>query len=71
MESFPGSKTLVIANFRPEFSVGWMRHSYYRQLPLAPLSSKAVAEMLGGLLGVDLSLVALLKFVQEVNSQAF
>lgn len=65
MESFPGSKTLVIANFRPEFSVGWMRHSYYRQLPLAPLSSKAVAEMLGGLLGVDLSLVALLKFVQE------
>ncbi|HZI72883.1 MAG TPA: AAA family ATPase, partial [Gemmatimonadales bacterium] len=65
VESFPGSKTLVIANFRPEFSVGWMRHSYYRQLPLAPLSSKAVAEMLGGLLGVDLSLVALLKFVQE------
>jgi adenylate cyclase len=65
VESFPGSKTLVVANFRPEFSAGWMRHSYYRQLPLAPLEGKAVGEMLGGLLGVDLSLAPLLGFVQE------
>jgi predicted ATPase len=65
VESFPGSKTLVIANFRPEFSAGWMHHSYYCQLPLAPLRSKAVGEMLGGLLGADLSLAPLLGFVQE------
>jgi class 3 adenylate cyclase/tetratricopeptide (TPR) repeat protein len=65
VESFPGSRTLVVTNFRPEFSARWMRHSYYRQLPLAPLPSEAVGEMLGGLLGVDLSLVPLLKFVQE------
>jgi class 3 adenylate cyclase/tetratricopeptide (TPR) repeat protein len=65
VESFPGSKTLVIANFRPEFSAGWMHHSYYRQLPLAPLRDKAVGEMLGGLLGADLSLTPLLGFVQE------
>ncbi|HVE45851.1 MAG TPA: adenylate/guanylate cyclase domain-containing protein [Acidimicrobiales bacterium] len=65
VEFFSGSKTLVVANFRPEFSAGWMSHSYYRQVPLAPLPGKAVGEMLGGLLGVDLSLAPLVGFVQE------
>jgi adenylate cyclase len=65
IESFPGSRTLVVANFRPEFSASWMRHSYYRQLPLAPLPDEAVGELLGGLLGVDLSLAPLLGFVVE------
>jgi class 3 adenylate cyclase/tetratricopeptide (TPR) repeat protein len=65
VESLSGSKTLVVANFRPEFSAGWMRHSYYRQLPLAPLPDEAVGEMLGVLLGVDVSLAPLLAFVQE------
>lgn len=65
VESLLGSKTLVIANFRPEFSAGWMHHPYYRQLPLTPLPGKAVGEMLGGLLGVDLSLAPLFAFVQE------
>ncbi len=65
IESLPGSKTLVVANFRPEFSASWMRHSYYRQLPLAPLGEKGVGELLGGLLGVDLSLAPLVAFVLE------
>ena len=65
VESFPGSRTLVVANFRPEFSAGWMRHSYYRQLSLAPLPGEAVGAMLGELLGVNLSLAPLLGFVQE------
>jgi class 3 adenylate cyclase/tetratricopeptide (TPR) repeat protein len=65
LESFPGSRTLVVTNFRPEFSALWMRHSYYRQLPLSPLRDEAVAELLGGLLGLDLSLAPLLAFVQE------
>jgi tetratricopeptide (TPR) repeat protein len=42
-----------------------MRHSYYHQLPLAPLREAEVAELLGGLLGVDLSLAPVLGFVQE------
>jgi hypothetical protein len=65
IESFPGSRTLVVANFRPEFSAAWMRHSYYRQLPLAPLREQAVSDLLGGLLGVDLSLSPLVSFVLE------
>jgi adenylate cyclase len=65
IETYPGSRTLVITNFRPEFSAAWMRHSYYRQLPLASLREAAVSELLGGLLGIDLSLAPLVPFVQE------
>ena len=59
IENFPGSRTLVLTNFRPEFSAAWMRHAYYRQIPLLPLSSSAVAEMLGDLLGDDPTLAPL------------
>jgi len=65
IESFPGSRTLVVTNFRPEFTADWMRHSYYRQLALAPLPDAAVDELLGRLLGRDPSLVPLLGFVGE------
>jgi adenylate cyclase len=65
IESFPGSRTLVVANFRPEFSGAWMRHSYYRQLALAPLPDAAVAELLRGLLGTDPSTLPLLDVVSE------
>ena len=65
IESFPGTRTLVVTNFRPEFSARWMRHSYYRQLPLAPLGDEAVGDLLGGLLGADPSLAPLRGFVLE------
>ncbi len=65
IESYPGSRTLVVTNFRPEFSARWMRHSYYRQLPLSPLPEHAIGELLGGLLGVDLSMAPLVSFVLE------
>jgi class 3 adenylate cyclase len=56
IESFPGTRTLVVTNFRPEFFAPWMRHSYYQQLCLVPLSAEAVGEMLRDLLGDDPSL---------------
>ena len=65
IENFPGSRTLVVTNFRPEFSASWMRHSYYRQIPLLPLSVEAVAEMLGELLGDDPSLAPLPAYLVE------
>jgi adenylate cyclase len=59
IESFPVSRTLVVTNFRPEYSAAWMRHSYYRQVPLFPLPAEAVAEMLAELVGDDGSLAPL------------
>ena len=49
----------MLTNFRPEFSAAWMRHSYYQQIPLAPLSAGAVGEMLDHMLGDDPSLATL------------
>ena len=57
VESYPGTRTLVLANFRPEFHAPWMRHSYYRQIALAPLDRGAVGEMVSSIVGSDPSLV--------------
>jgi adenylate cyclase len=63
--SFPGTRTLVLTNFRPEFSPPWAAHSYYRQLPLDPLGVDAVGRLLHGLVGGDASLAPLGKLVGE------
>jgi len=57
--TFPGTRTLVLANFRPEFQAPWMAHSYYRQLSLAPLASAAVDTLTAALVGRDPSLATL------------
>ncbi len=63
--SFPGTRTLVLTNFRPEFSPPWAAHSYYRQLALQPLEPDAVARLLEGLLGRDASLAPLSELIAE------
>jgi adenylate cyclase len=63
--SFPGTRTLVLTNFRPEFSPPWAAHSYYRQLPLEPLDAGAVERLLAGLVGTDPSLADLLPTVVD------
>ncbi len=65
IENFPGSRTLLLTNFRPEFSATWMRHSYYQQLSLAPLSTEAVGELLRDRLGDDPSLAPLPEYLVE------
>jgi class 3 adenylate cyclase/tetratricopeptide (TPR) repeat protein len=54
--SLPGSRTLVVANFRPEYHAEWMRASYYQQLPLLPLSPEAIGALVENLIGDDPSL---------------
>ncbi len=53
------TRTLVLANFRPEYTATWMRKPCYAALPLAPLGDAAVEELLDELLGGDSSTVAL------------
>jgi class 3 adenylate cyclase/tetratricopeptide (TPR) repeat protein len=65
VEAAPGTRTLVVINFRPEYRAGWMSHTYYRQLPLAPLGPEALDELLGDLLGADPSLDGLAELIRD------
>jgi class 3 adenylate cyclase/tetratricopeptide (TPR) repeat protein len=65
VESYPATRTLVLTNFRPEFQGPWMRHSYYRQLPLTALGAGPVEELLHDLLGADPSLEGLPEHILE------
>jgi class 3 adenylate cyclase/tetratricopeptide (TPR) repeat protein len=60
-----GSRTLLLLNFRPEYQAPWMRKSYYQQLPLAPLGTQAMGELLADLTGRDASLVELTERIAE------
>jgi class 3 adenylate cyclase len=65
IEGVPGTRTLVLVNFRPEYSAEWMRRPWYRQLPLASLGDEAVGELLGELLGDDPSLDGLAEMIRD------
>ncbi len=65
VEAVPGTNTLVLTNFRPEYRAEWMSRSHYRQLPLAPLGPEALDELLADLLGTDPSLDGLSEMVRE------
>jgi class 3 adenylate cyclase/tetratricopeptide (TPR) repeat protein len=62
--ALPGTQTLVVVNFRPEYQAEWMRKSYYQQLPLLPLGPEAIGELLTDLLGPDPSLDGLAELIQ-------
>jgi class 3 adenylate cyclase/tetratricopeptide (TPR) repeat protein len=68
IEAYPGTRTLIVTNFRPEFHAPWMRHSYYSQIALAPLSSEEVRSMVVGLLGEDASSGPLVESLTERTS---
>jgi class 3 adenylate cyclase/tetratricopeptide (TPR) repeat protein len=59
VEVLDGTRTLLVANFRPEYHADWMERSYYQRLSLLPLGPEASAELLRDLLGDDESLVGL------------
>jgi class 3 adenylate cyclase/tetratricopeptide (TPR) repeat protein len=65
VDTAEGMRTLVVVNFRPEYHAGWMQRSYYQQLPLLPLGSEAIAELLRDLLGTDVSVASLGSRIRE------
>src|SRR6266404_709858 len=60
-----GTKTLVVANFRPEFRASWMGQATYQQLPLHPLGAAALDDLLADLLGTDATLADVRGLVRE------
>ncbi len=59
VEALAGTRSLLLANFRPEYHAAWMQRSWYQQLPLAPLGPEATRELLRDLLGRDASVAGL------------
>jgi class 3 adenylate cyclase/tetratricopeptide (TPR) repeat protein len=64
-EAIEDTRTLVLLNFRPGYEATWMRKAWYQQVPLGPLDSGAMCELIRDLLGDDESLGDLPEIVQE------
>jgi class 3 adenylate cyclase/pimeloyl-ACP methyl ester carboxylesterase len=51
VDSLPGTRVLLLVNYRPEYNHGWGGHTYYSQLRTNPLPPASTAELLDALLG--------------------
>jgi len=65
VEATAGTRTLLVANFRPEYHADWMQRPSYQQLALQPLGPEAIGELLRELLGSDPSLGDLAERIRE------
>jgi predicted ATPase len=64
-DSIGTAKTLLLVNYRPEYSHKWGSKTYYTQLRLDPLGKEFAEEMLSSLLGDGKDLVALKRLIIE------
>ncbi len=65
IDALPGTRTLVIANFRPQYDAEWTGRSYCGRLALAPLGPEASGELLRELLGDHPSLDGLAERIRD------
>ena len=63
--SVEGTKTLVIVNYRPEYSPSWGELSNYRRIALEPLGPADTESLLRDLVGEDPSLDGLADLIHE------
>jgi class 3 adenylate cyclase len=60
-----GTKTLVLVNYRPEYSPPWLGSEIYRELALEPLSAADTGALLRDIAGADASLDGLETAIHE------
>ncbi|HEV8482501.1 MAG TPA: adenylate/guanylate cyclase domain-containing protein, partial [Blastocatellia bacterium] len=65
VESLPTVRLLLLVNYRPEYQHGWGNKTYYSQLRIDPLIPDSAEELLGALLGNDLTLKPLKQLLIE------
>jgi predicted ATPase/class 3 adenylate cyclase len=58
-DAVAGTRTLLVVNFRPEYSAAWLAGDHRRVIALAPLGREAARALLADLLGGDPALAAL------------
>ncbi len=65
VESLPSARLLLLVNYRSEYQHAWGSKTYYRQLRIDPLPPESAEELLGGLLGNDVTLQPLKRVLIE------
>jgi class 3 adenylate cyclase/tetratricopeptide (TPR) repeat protein len=65
VESLPTARLLLLVSYRPEYQHGWGSKTDYRQLRIDALPHESAEELLGSLLGNDLSLQPLKRLLIE------
>jgi tetratricopeptide (TPR) repeat protein len=65
VESLPGTRLLLLVNYRPEYEHTWHRKTYYQQLRLDPLPPETAEALLGALLGDNAELQQLKRTLVE------
>jgi len=65
VEAMGWTRTLLLLNFRPDYSADWMRASYYQQQQLSPLTADATDALLQELVGDAPEIAALCAVVKE------
>jgi adenylate cyclase len=65
IEGTPGIRQMVLLTYRPEYTPPWGSKSFYRQVPLLPLTEPAMHDLLEALLGPDLAGSALAERVRD------
>lgn len=59
-----GTRTLLVATYRPEYEATWASHGPHTRLSLGPLDGEATDDLLTGLLGGDRSLDGLAALIE-------
>ncbi len=59
VEAADATQTLVLLNFRPEYSAPWMQRAHYQQHPLTALGAEETRTLAADLLGPDPSVAGL------------
>lgn len=65
VDAVPGTRTVLLLNFRPEYRAAFAGRSTYQQIPLHPLGPAELGQLLGELLGDDPSLEGLSDLICE------
>ncbi|HKR47727.1 MAG TPA: adenylate/guanylate cyclase domain-containing protein [Paraburkholderia sp.] len=65
LDHVPGTRILLLVNYRPEYQPGWQHANHCSQLRLEPLGPAEAQGLLTALLGDDLSLVPLKQLILE------
>ncbi|MGH7290827.1 MAG: ATP-binding protein, partial [Myxococcota bacterium] len=59
VEALAWTRTLLVANYRPEYRAAWLRGAHTRALPLGPLADDDRRDLLRALVGDDPSVIEL------------